>query len=502
MKLKPVRCRQRPATPAPPSLPNGELAQIRNSLRFAEVPTDHVRPPSRDVRHRNQRQAAAYKAHVQRCNLVFPILVGRDGTIVVGVSFWMAAKELGHTTVPVLYAENQTPDELRHYRIAYHKLISMGGWDEDALAMDLKELGELALALDLDLKLDLQLTGFSTREIDEITLRDRPEQSETDAADGTDDLSPAPVAVSRPGDLWLVGEHKVLNADSQKEESLNTLLGNERAQIVICDGPYNCPVRGHVSSRKDSREFAFASGEMSSGEFINFERTVMSLCAKYSIDGSIHYHFIDWRMVYEMIAAGREVYTEHKNVLVWVKGNAARGWYRSQFELCCVFKNGTAPHITTFGIEKGARWRSNVLTGYPSCNSFGAHRDEDLADHPTVKGTSLIADLLRDCSSRGGIALDVFGGSGTLLLASELTGRRARLIEIDPLYVDVIIRRAARRCGLEAVLAATGQTFEEVARERLGNAADLALGLTDEGFDNEDDFGKDENLEDEEAIDD
>lgn len=469
MKFKPVRSRARvAASPAPIAMPDEEMAQLSNALRMAHVGLEKLHPPARNVRRYNKRQLSALKASIERFGVVRPILVGRDDSIIAGVAIWIAAKDLGYASIPVVYADTLTAEEMRLYRIADQKLSTLGEWDAEELKLEFLELGELSF--NAELNLDLDHTFFSSRERDEIVLKEKQAPGEKDE---TDEQAEAPkqIAISRLGDLWVIGDHhKALCANALEEQSYKVLLGDELAQMVVCDGPYNVPVRGFVSGKKDSREFAFASGEMSSDDFIAFERSVMGHLVKYSIDGSIHYHFIDWRSVYEMIAAGRAEYTEHKNVLVWVKRNASRGWYRSQYELCCVFKNGTAPHITTFAIEEGARWRSNVLTGYPSCNSFGSDRAEDLADHPTVKGTSLIADLLRDCSSLGGIVLDAFGGSGSLLQAAHLTHRRARLIEIDPLYVDVIIRRAAKRCGLMAVLAATGQTFEAVARERLGDA--------------------------------
>jgi DNA modification methylase len=206
---------------------------------------------------------------------------------------------------------------------------------------------------------------------------------------------------------------------------------------------------------------------MSSSEFIDFQCSIFRHLVHHSVDGSIHYQFMSWHHAFEMLSAGREEYTELKNILVWNKTNASRGFYRSQHELIFVFKSGTADHICTFGIEKGVRWRSNVLT-YPGCNTFRNGRDEDLAAHPTVKNLSLIADLLRDCSKRAGIILDPFGGSGTTLLAAEMTRRRGRLIEIDPAYVDVTIRRWEQKTGREAVLEATGQTFAAVADERSG----------------------------------
>lgn len=466
----PVRRRRRPvpeASPAAVSLP--ELNNVLNSLRVVDVPIDDLREPLRNVRCYTKRQISALKASVSRWGIVRPPLVAPNGTIIAGVAIWIAAKELDLKTIPVVYADTLSAEEIRLYRIADNKLSTLGEYNEDALRLEFLELGELSL--NLDLNLNLEDTGFTTCEIDQVTLKEKREEPEPD----DDDQAPPVNPVSRLGDIWLIGNHKVLCGNSLEEEGYQALLGDERAQMVVCDGPYGVKIKGNVSSRKDAKEFAYASGEMAPSEFVTFERTVFGHLIKYSVNGSIHYHFISWHFACELLMAGREEYDELKNILVWVKSNASRGFYRSQHEFCCVFKNGTAPHICTFGLVEGARWRSNVLTGYPGCNSFGPNRDQDLADHPTVKNTSLIADLIRDCSRLGGLILDPFGGAGTTLLASEHTGRRARLIEIDPGYVDVTVRRARERCGLEAVLAATGQTFEEVALERLGAEALAAL---------------------------
>jgi hypothetical protein len=258
--------------------------------------------------------------------------------------------------------------------------------------------------------------------------------------------------------------------------------------MVVADPPYNVPVAGHVSGKAGVKEFAFASGEMSPERYIGFLLSGFRLLVKFSVDGSIHYHCIDWRHVWEMLSAGREAYTEHKQILVWAKTNASMGWYRSQHELICVFKNGTAPHIDNFGLRDMGRYRTNVLT-YPGSNTFREGRDEDLAAHPTVKNFSLIADLIRDCSKPHGIILDNFGGSGTTMLAAEWTGRRARLIEIDPGYVDVAIRRWMKQTGGEVTLAGTGESYAEVAAARGlpldGGCSDDDLPRREEGGDDE-----------------
>jgi len=234
------------------------------------------------------------------------------------------------------------------------------------------------------------------------------------------------------------------------------------------DPPYDLPIAGFVSGlgKTKHREFAMASGELGAKKFTEFLETAFRHMAKSSVDGSIHYVCMDWRHLPEVIKAGTTVYKSWKNLCVWSKSNAGMGsLYRSQHETILVFKNGTAPHTNNIQLGKHGRYRTNVWT-YPGCNTFKQGRLEELAAHPTVKPILLVADAIKDCSRRGDIILDPFGGAGTTLLAAERTGRKARLIEIDPVYVDVTITRWQKMTGGAARLASTGQTFQEVTEDR------------------------------------
>jgi len=200
---------------------------------------------------------------------------------------------------------------------------------------------------------------------------------------------------------------------------------------------------------------------MTAAEYARFLETFISLVIAFSCAGSIHYIFMNWLHLLQLLHAAQTPYSELKNLLVWNKNNAGQGsFYRSKHELITVFKKGTSPHINNFGLGGKGRYRSNVLD-YPSVNSLNPSSKGDLELHPTVKPVALIADLIRDCSRRNGIILDPFGGSGTTIIAAERTGRIARVIEIDPLYVDVSVRRWERLTGVPARHAQTGLTFEE-----------------------------------------
>jgi DNA modification methylase len=289
-----------------------------------------------------------------------------------------------------------------------------------------------------------------------------------DPADELDDGSLDGPAVSAAGDLWNLGSHRVICGDARLLEVLQALLGSDLVQMVVTDVPYNVKVEGHARgrSKKKHREFAMASGEMSRPEFTHFLSVAMSQAIRFSIKGSIHYWFIDWRHLPEMICASETLYTEWKNLLVWAKSNAGQGaFYRSKHELILVFKSGDAPHINNFGMGGEGRYRTNVLE-YPGGATPDAKRQEELRIHPTVKPVPLIADLIRDCSRRNGLILDLFGGSGTTVLAAEIAGRCARVVEIDPLYVDLSIRRWQLKTGRQAVHVQSGKTFDDLAADR------------------------------------
>ena len=245
-------------------------------------------------------------------------------------------------------------------------------------------------------------------------------------------------------------------------------MQSETATMAFLDPPYNVKINGHVGGRGriKHREFAHASGEMTSDQFIEFLQQTLGPCARHTIDGGITYVCMDWRHARELLTAGAAVYDELKNICVWTKTTPGQGsFYRSQHELVFVYKQGQAPHLNTFELGQHGRTRSNVWI-YAGANTFRAGRMDELKMHPTVKPVALIADAMRDCSRRGSIIVDAFAGSGTTIMAAEQIGRRAFCIEIDPRYVDVAIRRWQRFTGKDVTLESTGQTFEEALTAR------------------------------------
>ena len=269
---------------------------------------------------------------------------------------------------------------------------------------------------------------------------------------------------TRPGDLWVLDEHRLFCGDARHRNSFEALLHGERAQLVFVDPPYNVPIRGHVSGkgRIKHREFAQASGEKTLAQFTKFLEECLGQLAEHSEDGSIHFVCTDWRHLDEMLTAGRRTYRELKNLVVWNKTNAGMGtFYRNQHELILVWKYGRGKHINNFGLGEHGRNRTNVWT-YAGANAFGHSRLSDLEMHPTVKPVALVADAIRDCSHRGDLVLDSFGGSGSTLIACEKTERKARLIELDPAYCDLIVRRWQKLAGKKAIHAESGMAFEAI----------------------------------------
>jgi len=275
--------------------------------------------------------------------------------------------------------------------------------------------------------------------------------------------------LSKIGDLWLLGPHRVLGGDARDPASFAALMGEERAAMVFTDPPYNVPIDGHASGLGaiHHRPFPMASGEMDRSGFTAFLTEACQNLAAFSGAGSIHFICMDWRHAEELLAAGRGVYGELKNLCVWVKDNGGMGsLYRSQHELVFVFKHGANGHRNNVQLGRFGRNRSNVWR-YPGANSFARCGEEGnlSALHPTVKPVAMVADAILDCSARGDSILDAFLGSGTTVIAAERTGRRCCGLELDPIYLDRAIHRWQALTGGSARHAASGRTFDDLARE-------------------------------------
>ncbi|MEL1249282.1 site-specific DNA-methyltransferase [Aurantiacibacter gilvus] len=433
---------------------------MTTTCQVVERDIDALRPYARNARTHSRKQVKQIARSIERFGFTNPVLVSDDGEIIAGHGRVEAAKLMGRRTVPTLALSHLTATERRAYVLADNKLALNAGWDRETLAIELQAL--------VDLDFEIEDTGFSLAEVD--FALDEARDASTEGPAGPEDAVPevqgAPV--SKSGDLWQLGRHRLLCGDTRDADGMDRLMDGEAADLVFTDPPYNVAIDGNVCGLGSvkHREFAFASGEMSESQFTRFLVETLGNISRVMRSGAIAFVCMDWRHMGELLAAGSEVFTELKNLVVWNKTNGGMGaFYRSKHELVFVFKQGTAPHTNTFGLGDTGRYRTNVWD-YAGISSIGASRADELAMHPTVKPVALIADAIRDCSRRGEIVLDGFGGSGSTLIAAEKTGRAARLIEYDPLYCDTIIRRWQDYTGKRAILAGFDTCFEDVADER------------------------------------
>jgi DNA modification methylase len=436
-----------------------------SDLTIIERPIETLNSSPHNARTHSEKQIWQIATSIEKFGFNNPVLITAEGEIIAGHGRVEAAKILGLGSVPTVQLDHLSGSQRRAYIIADNRIAELAGWDKDILAIEFQQL------LESDAELDLTSTGFEIAEVDLIMgSKDKSEPE-------PQEVVPTGPEVARTGDLWLIGKHRLYCGDALSSESYGPLLAGQLAQMAITDPPYNLLVDGCVSGlgKVRHREFAMATGEMSEAEFTRFLTAIFRMMSAATVDGSIHYVCMDWRHMSELLRAGRIAYSELKNICVWVKDNGGMGsLYRSQHEMVAVFKNGAAPHINNIELGKHGRYRTNVWS-YRGMNSFHSDRMDSLAMHPTVKPVGLIADAMLDCSKPGGIVLDPFIGSGTAIIAADRTARHCFGIELDPIYVDVALRRARASLGIEAVHAATGRTFSALEKQlEAGPANDFA----------------------------
>ena len=428
-------------------------------LKVDYVSPDLLRPSPRNARLHSRKKIRQLSQSIQALKVIAPILVDEDFEILAGHARWAAANLLGLREIPVVQVKHLSDAEKRAYRLADNRFSEKATWDNELLSIEIKDL--------IASEIEIELTGFDTADIDIILT-----SSDDDEAD--DDIPvPAPgPAVSRVGDLFQLGEHRLICGDARDPTVYKTLMTGEKARMVMADPPYNLKIEGHVSGlgRIQHSNFQMATGELTDEEFSIFLRTTFILLVTNAVDGAIHFICMDWRHTREISEASDGVYSEQKNLVVWTKANAGMGsFYRSQHELIFVYKSGRKSHVNNFELGQHGRCRSNVWQ-YSGQNSFRKGRLEELSLHPTVKPIQLVADAILDVSHRKDIVLDPFAGSGTTLIAAERTGRRARLIELDPGFCDVIVRRWLSFGGTTAVHSSSGLSFDELTKSRKPSA--------------------------------
>lgn len=425
------------------------MATVQSSsstLSMENRPIGSLVPDPRNARTHPKRQLEQIKASISEFGFTNPILIDPDGSIIAGHGRLLAAKEIGMENVPTIVLPGLTDTQKRALRLADNKIALNAGWDLDILRL---ELGELS-ALDVDI--DLSLTGFSTGEIDVIL----------DEVDDPDDEAIPEVPVSprtKPGDIWIAGDHRIGCGDGRDLDFLKAVAGGgAKIDVAFLDPPYNVRINGHANAKGRHREFAMASGEMSDAAFQKFLTETLGTCAEVSRDGAVHFVCMDWRHMDDVTAVGSNIYNSLLNLCIWNKSNAGMGsLYRSKHELVFVYKVGKAPHFNAVELGKHGRNRTNVWD-YASVNSMAGSRREDLALHPTVKPMALVADAIQDVTRRGELVLDIFLGSGTTLIAAERTGRCFRGLDIDPAYVDVALERWSAMTGKEPRLVGGAET--------------------------------------------
>ena len=421
------------------------------NLNVTYVAIERLTPHPQNSRSHTKQQIRLIATAIKTYGWTNPILIDESFNVLAGHARLAAAKSLGMTTVPTIFIPGLSEAKKRAYVIADNRMSEIAGkWDRGLLAL---EYDTIKL---LDPTFDLTATGFK---LDDIAIMLDNAQSANEQALPLPALQTVPV--SSVGDTWFMGDHSLHCGDARDPEQFKLLMEHELANIVIGPAPYNVRVNGHMVRRGQHREFCMASGEMSQAEFTGYLSTVFANLIRFSKNGSIHFLWMDWRHLTEMVEATAQ-YTERKNVICWNKQTAGLGaFYRNQYEFVFVMKNGTDKHRNNFKLGQNGRFRTNVWD-YPGLSGFTKDRAEQLQMHPTVQPVAMIVDALKDCSCKGDIVLDCFGGSGTTMIAAERIGRKARLMELDPLYVDVAIRRWEAETGEKAFLGDTCITFEHI----------------------------------------
>lgn len=458
---------QKPARTRTPMSPHAAADAAASAIEIIftaavieQVPIDAIGIAQRQLRKHKPQQIDMLAAAFRAMGIIKPLVIDEQNRLLAGHACLQAAGKLGLAHVPCVRVRHLTPELKRIFSLADNRIAELAGWDDEALALELKDLSSL--------ELDLEIAGFDSVELD-VRLGKEPDPFTVDSQDPDDDpidVGQGP-AVSRPGDIWRLGEHALLCGDALASQYLEDLLGDQLVTQVATDPPYNVKIKNNVSGARGFREFAEGSGEKTTAEFVDFLTRTLDMCKRLSKKGAIFHVCMSYHGLEALLAAARQAGLELKNICVWVKPSPGMGtFYRSQHEFVVVFKSGTDAHINNFGLGARGRNRTNVWR-YAAVRGARTGVNSPVGGHPTVKPTLMMSDMIKDCSGRGDLIFDPFGGSGTTLIAAERVGRRARLVEIDPLYADLIVRRWMAVSGKPAVLQACGRSFADVAAERL-----------------------------------
>lgn len=436
---------------------------MSTNLKVEYQAIDSIKPYKSNPKIHSNKQVEKIINSMKAFTFTVPITIDEENVIIAGHGRLLAAQKLGMEEVPVIKISHLTESQKKAYRIADNKLTEIGEWDKDLLKLEFIELEKLNLDFSLD------ITGFDMGEID-VMLDTSITEKSIEANEKTNAIPfiQEEEIVSKVGDIWQLGKHRIICGSSLEQDVFKKLFEDKKARMIFTDPPYNVKVDGHVcgNGKVKHKEFAMASGEMSSEEFANFLKSSCLLLKEYSLAGSLHFLCMGWRHIKELSIAGADVYDELKNICVWVKSNGGMGsLYRSQHELISVYKNGTVSHINNVELGVHGRYRTNVWN-YAGVNSFGKNQD-NLRYHPTVKAVEMVKDAILDASKRNDIVLDAFLGSGTTLIAAEECSRICYGIELEPLYIDTTIRRWQKIAGKSALHMQTGKSYNELLDEKI-----------------------------------
>jgi DNA modification methylase len=384
------------------------------------------------VKKNNQEKVTNF---IKKFGQKLPVITDDNNVIIQGVQVFEACKSLKYKQIAVVKVGSLNEDELYQHAIALNQIVSASELDFEIIKdrINFWFTNEEPLFLPEDLCL-------SSVEVDSLLFQPVLLEDEKEENVVENPLESIPEIVQQ-GDLIKLGRHLLFCGDSKDTKSYEILMQNDIANVVITDPPYGCKIRGNVTKQKHHQEFVECSDEPTPEDFINFLTPVVENLKKYSKENSLHYFFMDWRRNYELQTVCKNIFPKFVNLAVWSKKQAGLGsFYRSQHELCFIYQNGTGKHLNNINLGKDGRNRSNIWN-YAGMNTSTKDAQELRKLHSTVKPTGMIMDILLDSTNVGDVVLDAFGGSGSTLIAAEETGRKARLVELNPKYCDVIIAR-------------------------------------------------------------
>jgi DNA modification methylase len=411
-----------------------------NNLQIFYKNTNELREYERNPR-RNDEVVDRMIDCIREFGFRIPIVAKSDGEIVDGHLRFKAAKAMGLTEVPVVLADELSQAQVRAFRLVANQSANWAEFDEELLKLELEDLKKLDF--------DLNLTGFDFDEIQELLNEDAP--LEEDFSEFKELVESKKAVVTKPGDLWLLGDHRLLCWDSLEAQSYKTLMNGDVADITVTDPPYNVNFR--VNRNPDRAELLGGSKKIANDSLgSNFQAFLDAVCEQIltRTKGAI-YVFMAASELTTLQTAFKRAGGHIENWLIWAKGHFAVGktHYHHQFEpILYGWKSSVEPHWN------GDRTQSDL---------WHAPKNDSNPLHPTMKPVAIVERAIRNSSKKGDIVLDPFGGSGTTLIAAEHLGRKAFLIEIEPQYVDITIQRWQNLKGKQAVLERTGETFDDLA---------------------------------------